>query len=56
MKNLYKPGDIVCAINNKAKPLVVRIMARNVYYCNVLNQPQEKEHVYFERELEFFSH
>lgn len=54
MKNLYKSGDIVCANVNPSKPLVVRIFARKVYYCDVFNRPEEKEQVYFEREISFY--
>jgi len=54
MENLYKSGDIVCTKVNPKKPLMVRIFARKVYYCDVLNEPNEKEKVYFEREIEFY--
>ncbi|RCW92839.1 hypothetical protein [Winogradskyella arenosi] len=54
MSNLFKSGDIVCAKVNPTKSLKVRIFARKVYYCDVYNQPEEKEEVYFEREIEFY--
>lgn len=54
MKNIFKSGDIVCAKINPSKPLKVRIFARRVYYCDVLNKLNEKEEVYFEREIEFY--
>lgn len=54
MKNIFKTGDIVCAKVNPIKPLKVRVFARKVYYCDVLNEPNEKEEVYFEREIELY--
>lgn len=54
MNNLFKSGDMVCAKVNPSKPLVVRIFARKVYYCDVYNHPDEKEQVYFEREISFY--
>jgi len=53
-KNTYRTGDMVCAKLSPTKPLVVRIFARKVYYCNVYNRPEEKEQVYFEREITFY--
>lgn len=44
----------MCAKNNRSKPLEVRIFARRVYYCDVVGHPEEKEEVYFEREIELF--
>lgn len=55
MKNIFKTGDIVCAKINPRKPLKVRLFARKVYYCDVLNEPNEKEEVYFEREIELYN-
>lgn len=54
MKNAFKAGDIVCAKVAPTKPLKVRLFARKVYYCDVLNHPEEKEKVYFEREITFY--
>ncbi|MCB0474279.1 MAG: hypothetical protein KDC69_01320 [Flavobacteriaceae bacterium] len=54
MNNLFKAGDMVCAKVAPTKPLVVRIFARKVYYCDVFNRPEEKEQVYFEREIAFY--
>ncbi len=54
MNNLFKAGDLVCAKTNPTKPLKVRIYARKVYYCDVLNHPEEREQVYFEREIEVY--
>ncbi|RNL95195.1 hypothetical protein ED312_00930 [Sinomicrobium pectinilyticum] len=55
MNNLFKTGDVVCAKINPTQPLVVRVFARGVYYCDVKNHPEEKEQVYFEREIKVFS-
>lgn len=54
MENIFKSGDIVCAKVNPAKPLKVRVFARKVYYCDVLNKTNQKEEVYFEREIEMY--
>ncbi|WP_198034952.1 hypothetical protein [Winogradskyella sp. J14-2] len=54
MKNKFKSGDIVCAKINPTTPLKVRVFARKVYYCDVLNKPDENEKVYFEREIELY--
>lgn len=54
MSDLFQKGDVVCAKNNRSKPLEVRIFARRVYYCDVVGHPEEKEEVYFEREIELF--
>lgn len=53
--NIFKTGDIVCAKVNPIKPLKVRIFARKVYYCDVLDKPNQKEEVYFEREIELYN-
>ncbi|UGU16765.1 hypothetical protein LS482_02570 [Sinomicrobium kalidii] len=55
MSNLFKTGDVVCAKADPAHPLVVRVFARGVYYCDVKNHPEEKEQVYFEREITVFN-
>lgn len=55
MKNIFKTGDIVCTKVNPKKPLKVRVFARKVYYCDVLNEPNEKEEVYFESEIELYN-
>jgi len=55
MENKFKSGDIVCAKVNPTTPLKVRVFARKVYYCDVLDQPDEKEKVYFAREIKFYN-
>lgn len=54
MSNKFKAGDMVCAKVSPSKVLVVRIFARKVYYCDVYNHPEEKEQVYFEREISLY--
>lgn len=54
INNIYKPGDIVCSRKDPKKALVVRLYAYNVYYCNVKDHPEEKEKVYFEREIQLY--
>lgn len=51
VQNKYMPGDVVCA---KVKPplkLKIRRYVDQVYYCKLLDDPEAKELVYFEREL-----
>ena len=48
---LYKAGQVVYSKNNPTKPLIVRAFFRNIYYCYVKDSPEDKEKVYFEREL-----
>lgn len=55
MENKFKSGDIVCAKVNPTTPLKVRVFARKFYYCDVLDQPDEKEKVYFAREIKFYN-
>lgn len=52
--NIFKPGDLVCAKVNPTVKLEVRIYARRVYYCIVSNDPEKKERIFFERELQSF--
>ena len=55
MENKFKSGDIVCAKVNPTTPLKVWVFTRKFYYCDVLDQPDEKEKVYFEREIKLYS-
>lgn len=54
MNNLFNPGDIVCTKVNPLKPLKVRLYARRIYYCDNFKFPEEKEEVFFERELKLY--
>ncbi len=47
----YNDGDRVCALVRPQVPLIVRIYANKVYYCNVEGDEKAKEQVHFEREL-----
>jgi hypothetical protein len=49
--NLYEVGSVVTARNNPTVRLVVRRYLKRVYYCIVQDHPDQKERVYFEREL-----
>ena len=55
MEALFKPGDIVCAKVNPNKPLKIKYFVRRIYYCDILDLPNEKEEVYFEREIEVYT-
>ena len=49
--NIYKAGSIITA---KADPLVKLKIERyyqRIYYCSVVDAPQQKHFAYFEREL-----
>jgi hypothetical protein len=50
-QNRYEPGEIVCAKVNPTLKLVIRRHFDQIYYCQVQNEPEIKELVYFEREL-----
>jgi len=45
------PGDVVCAKVNPPLKLKIRRYVDQVYYCKLLDDPEAKELVYFEREL-----
>lgn len=49
--NKYQVGDIVCANVHPELKLVIRRYIDQVYYCKVFGQPEQKELVYYEREL-----
>ncbi|MTI41196.1 hypothetical protein [Fulvivirga lutimaris] len=50
-ENRYVAGDIVYAKANPALKLIVRRYIDRIYYCKIMEQPDAKELVYFEREL-----
>lgn len=52
MENKYAEGSIVYAKVNPRLKLAVRRYVKRIYYCTNLAHPQEKELVYFERELD----
>ncbi|ETN97095.1 cupin domain-containing protein [Zhouia amylolytica] len=47
----YKAGQTVYSKVNPTKPLIVRAFLNKIYYCFVKDSPEDKEEVYFEREL-----
>lgn len=51
MENKFKEGQVVYAKTNPALKLVIRRYVDRIYYCKVQENPNQKEHVYFEREL-----
>jgi hypothetical protein len=51
MENKYPEGSFVYAKVNPSLKLAVRRYIKRIYYCTNLEHPQEKEQVYFEREL-----
>lgn len=51
MENLYPVGSAVVAITNPSRSLTIRRYASRIYYCTDPANPQEKDKVYYEREL-----
>ena len=51
MEKRFEVGDLVAAKVRPLVPLVIRLYARRVYYCNVMEDPSAREQVYFDREL-----
>lgn len=52
MENKFKEGDVVFAKVNPDVKLVVRRYVTRIYYCKIQHDPDRKELVYFEREIE----
>jgi hypothetical protein len=50
-ENKYKAGSIVYALVDPDKKLIVRRYVDRIYYCYDFQVPDQKELVYFEREL-----
>lgn len=51
MENKFKEGETVFAIVNPKEKLVIRRYVDSIYYCQLKEHPEQKELVYFEREL-----
>ena len=49
--NAFKVGDLVYANKNPAIELTVRRYIQRVYYCRVTKGLDQKDLIYFEREL-----
>lgn len=50
-ENKFKNGELVFERTNPYQKLSVSRYADRVYYCKIVNAPERKELVYFEREL-----
>lgn len=50
-ENKYKEGQEIYAISNPTVKLVIRRYVDRIYYCKIKDNPEEKERVYFERQL-----
>lgn len=51
IENKYKDGQVVFAIENPSRKLIVRRYAARLYYCKIQDSPDLDELVYYEREL-----
>lgn len=51
MDNKYKEGEIVYAKINPNIKLIIRRYVDRIYYCKVFEDLNQKEQVYFEREI-----
>lgn len=51
MENKYKEGQVVYAKVNPSLKLIIRRYVDSIYYCKTHDKPDQKELVYFEREL-----
>lgn len=51
MENKYKEGEIVYAMMNPTERLRIRRYIPRIYYCTSVDNPEQPETVYFEREL-----
>jgi len=47
----FNPGEVVYAKEAPGTALTVRRYVDRIYYCKVRDDDQEKERVYFDREL-----
>lgn len=55
-ENKFKEGEIVYAKENPTQRLLVRRYVDRIYYCKIYDDPNQKELVFFERELMGSSH
>lgn len=51
MENKFKEGETIYAKADPSRKLVIRRYVDRIYYCQVKEDPAQKELVYFEREL-----
>lgn len=52
MENKFKEGEVVYATAAPETALVIRRYVDRVYYCKLVSDPEHKDLVYFERELQ----
>jgi len=51
MDNKFAEGSVVFALASPEIKLVIRRYVDRVYYCRLQSDPEQKEMIYFEREL-----
>ncbi len=51
MNYKFKEGETVFAIVKPEEKLIIRRYVDRIYYCQLKEHPEQKELVYFEREL-----
>ncbi|GHN02390.1 hypothetical protein WSM22_38790 [Cytophagales bacterium WSM2-2] len=49
--NLYKEGTIVSAKVDPSRKLVIMRYRQRIYYCAVVDHPDQNDYAYFEKEL-----
>ena len=52
MEIKFKERESVCAIIAPEVALVVRRYVDRVYYCKIISDPEHRDLIYFERELQ----
>jgi hypothetical protein len=50
--NIYAVGSIMTAKEHPAVKLVIDSYNQRIYYCSVVDHPESKQQVYYERELQ----
>jgi len=51
LDNKFEEGAIVYAKEHPSIALVIRRYLHRIYYCKIVDSPEDNELVYFEREL-----
>lgn len=51
MENKFAEGSLVYARENPKLHLIIRRYLHHIYYCRERDNPEERERVYFERDL-----
>lgn len=49
--NIYKEGTIICAKVDPALKLTIMKYRQRIYYCAVVDHPEQNNLAYFEKEL-----